>query len=132
MIANRKPRLVIVDDEAHILRLVGILLRSYDLSEAQDGKRALQLIREMRPELVLLDDMMPEMTGLEVIEAVRGDPLIASIPIILLSAKGEQTQIERGLQLGATRYLVKPFESQALRACVAEVLQEYSPHPVKE
>jgi two-component system phosphate regulon response regulator PhoB len=81
---------------------------------------------------VLLDDMMPEMTGLKVIEAVRGNPLIASIPIILLSAKGQQAEIELGLQSGATRYLVKPFESQVLRASVAEVLQKYPRHLVKE
>jgi len=127
-----KPHLVIADDEANIRRLITILLRSYDLSEAQDGRHALQLIREVQPDLVLLDDMMPEMTGLEVLNAVLGDPLIASIPIILISAKGQRAEIEQGLQSGATRYLVKPFESQALRACVAEVLQEYPRHPVKE
>jgi CheY-like chemotaxis protein len=127
-----KPHLIIADDEASIRRLIGILLRSYDLSEAQDGKEALEMIRESQPDLVLLDDMMPKMTGLDVIEAVRGDPMIASIPIILVSAKGQQAEIERGLQIGATRYLVKPFESQVLRASVAEVLQKYPRHLVKE
>jgi len=125
IVAIMKPHLVIADDEANIRRLITILLRSYDLSEAQDGRHALQLIREVQPDLVLLDDMMPEMTGLEVLHVVRGDPLIASIPIILLSAKGQRTEIEHGLHSGATRYLVKPFESQALRATVAEVLQQY-------
>jgi two-component system alkaline phosphatase synthesis response regulator PhoP len=127
-----KPHLVIADDEADIRRLIAFLLRSYDLSEAQNGKRALELIREVQPDLVLLDVMMPEMTGLEVLDAVRGDSLTASIPIIMLSAKGQTAEIEQGLQSGATRYLVKPFESQALRACVAEVLQEASGLLVKE
>ena len=127
-----KPRLVIADDEADIRRLIVFLLRSYDLSEAHNGRRALELICEVQPDLVLLDVMMPEMTGLEVLDAVRKNPLIASIPIILLSAKGQVSEIEQGLQGGATRYLVKPFEPQALRACVAEVLQEYSPQPLKE
>lgn len=127
-----KPRLLIVDDETSIRRLIGILLRSYDLSEAQNGRHALEMIQETQPDLVLLDDMMPEMTGLEVLEAVRGNPQIASIPIILLSAKGQQAEIERGLQIGATRYLVKPFESQVLRTSVAEVLQKYPRHLVKE
>ena len=126
-----KPRLVVADDEADIRRLIVFLLRSYDLSEAHNGKRALELIREVQPDLVLLDVMMPEMTGLQVLDAVRRDPLIASIPIILLSAKGQAAEIEQGLQNGATRYLVKPFEPQALRTCVAEVLQEYR-QPVKE
>jgi len=127
-----KPHLVIADDEADIRRLVMFLLRSYELSEAQNGKQALELIREVQPDLVLLDDMMPEMTGLEVLIAVRGNPLTAFIPIILLSAKGQEDEIERGLQCGATRYLVKPFDADALCTCVAEVLQQYSHHAVKE
>ena len=127
-----KPHLVIADDEADICRLIKFLLRSYELSEAQNGKRALELIREVQPDLALLDVMMPEMTGLEVLDAVRGNPLTASIPIILLSAKGQVAEIEQGLQRGATRYLVKPFEPLALRTCVAEVLQEGHRQPVKE
>ncbi len=127
-----KSKLVIVDDEADIRRLIVFLLRSYDLYEAQNGKRALELIREVRPDLALLDVMMPEMSGLEVLEAMRADVLTASIPVVLLSAKGQAAEIEQGLGSGATRYLVKPFESQSLRACVAEVLQEHASSPVKE
>ena len=127
-----KPKLVICDDEDDIRRLIVFLLRSYDLYEAPNGRRALELIREVRPDLVLLDIMMPEMTGLEVLDAMRANPLTASIPVVLLSAKGSTAEIERGLSSGATRYLVKPFESQALRACVEEVLREYARSPVKE
>ena len=127
-----KPRLVIADDEVDIRRLIVFLLRSYDLHEAQNGRLALELIREVRPDLVLLDVMMPEMTGLEVLVAIRENPLTASIPVVLLSAKGQAAEIEQGLQSGATRYLVKPFESQALRACVEEVLREYVRSQVKE
>ncbi|HEY6540061.1 MAG TPA: response regulator [Ktedonobacteraceae bacterium] len=127
-----KPKLVIADDEVDIRRLIVFLLRSYDLYEAQNGRLALELIREVRPDLVLLDVMMPEMTGLEVLDAMRENPLTASIPVILLSAKGQAAEIEQGLQSGATRYLVKPFESQALRACVEDVLREYVRSQVKE
>jgi CheY-like chemotaxis protein len=127
-----KPKLVICDDEDDIRRLVVFLLRSYDLYEAPNGRRGLELIREVQPDLVLLDMMMPEMTGLEVLDAMRANPLTASIPVILLSAKGTTAEIERGLRSGATRYLVKPFESQALRASVEEVLREYTRSPVKE
>ena len=127
-----KSRLVIVDDEADIRRLIVFLLRSYDIYEAQNGKRALELIREVLPDLVLLDVMMPEMSGLEVLEAMRADVLTESIPVILLSAKGQAAEIEQGLLSGATQYLVKPFESQSLRAAVAEVLQEHARLPVKE
>jgi CheY-like chemotaxis protein len=127
-----KPKLVIADDEADIRRLIVFLLRSYDLYEAQNGRRALEVIREVQPDLVLLDIMMPEMTGLEVLDAMRENPLTASIPAVLLSAKGQAAEIERGLSSGAARYLVKPFESQALRTCVAEVLREQACLPVKE
>jgi len=127
-----KPKLVIADDEADIRRLIVFLLRSYDLYEAQNGRRALELIREVGPDLVLLDIMMPEMTGLEVLDAMRENPLTASIPAVLLSAKGQAAEIEQGLRSGATRYLVKPFESQSLRTCVAEVLREYACNPMKE
>jgi CheY-like chemotaxis protein len=75
--------------------------------------------------------MMPEMTGLEVLDAVRRDAAMASIPIVLLSAKGQAAEIERGMQGGATRYLIKPFEPLTLRTCVTEVLEE-SRQPVKE
>ena len=127
-----KPKLVIADDEADIRRLIVFLLRSYDLYEAQNGRRALELISEVRPDLALLDVMMPEMTGLEVLDAMRENPVTASIPAVLLSAKGQAAEIEQGLKSGATRYLVKPFESQALRACVEEVLREYARSQVKE
>src|SRR5579859_2888992 len=115
-----KPRLVIADDETDIRRLIVFLLRSYELYEAQNGRRALELILEVQPDLVLLDVMMPEMTGLQVLDAMRKNPLTASIPAILLSAKGQSDEIEQGLLSGATHYLVKPFEAQSLRSCVAE------------
>lgn len=127
-----KPKLVIVDDEADIRRLITFLLRSYEIHEAPNGRCGLELIRETQPDLVLLDVMMPEMTGLEVLNAMHENPLIASIPVILLSAKGQAEEIERGLRSGAARYLIKPFESQALRTCVEEVLREYIGSSVKE
>jgi two-component system alkaline phosphatase synthesis response regulator PhoP len=129
---SMKPKLVIADDEADIRRLIVFLLRSYDLYEAQNGKRALELIRQVQPDLVLLDILMPEMTGLEVLDAMRENPMTTSIPVILLSAQGQAVEIERGLQSGASRYLVKPFEAQSLRTCIAEVLREYGRYPVKE
>lgn len=127
----KRPRLVIADDEADILRLLVFLLRSYELYEARNGRRALELVREVRPDLVLLDVMMPEMTGLEVVKAIRADPLTSSIPIVLLSAKGQVSEIEAGLLGGANRYLIKPFESQVLRACITEVLLENTRSPLK-
>jgi len=126
-----KPRLVIAEDEADIRRLLVFLLRNYEVYEAENGMRALELMREVQPDLALLDVTMPEMTGLEVVNAMRADPLTSSIPVIFLSARGQVAEIEAGLLGGATRYLIKPFESQVLRACVAEVLREGTRSPLK-
>lgn len=122
-----KPKLVIAEDEADIRRLIVFLLRSYELHEAPNGRRALELIREVQPNLILLDIMMPEMTGLEVLEVLRENSQTASIPVILLSAKGQADEIDAGLRGGAVHYIVKPFESQQLRKYVEEVLREYVP-----
>lgn len=121
-----KPKLVIAEDEDDIRGLIAFLLRSYDLYEAPNGKRALELIREVQPDLVLLDIMMPEMTGLEVLDALKKNPLPAPIPIILLSANCQTSEIETGLRSGAIRYVVKPFEALELRSSVEEVLREFA------
>lgn len=117
-------RIIVADDENDIRRLIVFVLkrRGYTVMEANAGDVALDLIRQEKPDLVALDVMMPGLTGLEVASALRADPETAHIPIIILSAKGQATEIEAGLGCGASAYLVKPFAPQELAERVAEIL----------
>ena len=117
-------RIVIAEDEADIRRLFGFTLkrRGYEVMETGTGDAALEMIRRERPDLALLDVMMPGLSGLEVTRTLRDDPETADIAVILLSAKGQGYEIEEGLASGARAYLVKPFVPQELAARVGEVL----------
>jgi CheY-like chemotaxis protein len=117
-------RIVVADDEADIRRLIVFTLkrRGYTVLEASAGDTALDLIRQVLPDLAVLDVMMPGLTGLEVARALGADPATSEIPIVMLSAKGQATEIEAGIASGARAYLVKPFRPQELAAQVAEVL----------
>ena len=117
-------RIVAADDEQDITRLIVLVLREHTILPAKNGREALALIREVHPDLAILDVMMPGMSGLEVADAIKADPEVASLPIIILSACGQQQEVVAGLAAGAARYLVKPFEPQTLRQCIQDVLQE--------
>jgi diguanylate cyclase (GGDEF)-like protein len=117
--------ILIVDDEPHIRRILCFLLdqRGYSTSQAADGVEALELARSQRPDLILLDLMMPRMDGFEVCEALRSDYTTAQIPVIMLTAKGEVTDKVRGLQGGANDYLTKPYDNKELIARVQNMLE---------
>ncbi len=117
-------RIVVADDENDIRRLIVFTLkrRGYTVLEADAGDRALDLIRQEHPDLAVLDVMMPGLTGLEVAKVLSSDAGTSNIPIVMLSAKGQVSEIEQGLASGARSYLVKPFSPQELAARVAEAL----------
>lgn len=116
--------ILIADDEPNIRQLVAFTLRrrGYQVLEADDGAVALELIRRERPALAILDVMMPGLTGIAVLQQLALDPETAAIPIIILSAKGQSSEIEAGLVSGARLYLVKPFSPRELAERVTEVL----------
>lgn len=118
---------LIVDDEQHIRLLIEQTLEELvdegvDIYTASDGEEALAAIRAQRPDLVFLDVMMPKRNGIEVCRAVRADPDLAGVHIVLLTAKGQATDREEGLGAGADRYLTKPFDPDELLALAREVL----------
>ena len=117
--------ILIADDEPNIRQLVSFTLRrrGYTILEAEDGTTALDLVRAGSPDLAVLDVMMPGMTGIAVVQEMMGDAVMAEIPVILLSAKGQGVEIEEGLASGARLYLVKPFSPRELAERVAEVLE---------
>lgn len=115
-------RIVIADDEPDINRLIAMILREYTISRAKRGDEALALIRQELPDLAILDISMPGMTGLEVAQALLADPATATIPLILLSAYGQQREIDAGLATGVALYIVKPFDPDELLQSVEKLL----------
>lgn len=119
-----KGRVVIVEDEPHIVLSLEFLLRreGYEATSAADGEEGLALVKRLRPDVVLLDLMMPKLNGYQVCQAIKSDPGLASIPIIILSAKGQEVEILKGLELGASAYVTKPFGNaevlEAIRAAL--------------
>lgn len=117
--ARKPPLLLVVDDEATNLQLLRqILQQDYRLAFAKDGQRALELARAERPDLVLLDVMMPGMTGYQVCQELKADPRLAGIPVIFVSALGEAADELEGFEAGAVDYITKPFSPAVVRARV--------------
>jgi CheY-like chemotaxis protein len=107
-----KGNLLIVDDQADIRKLIRMTLEfeGYTLIEAQDGAEALRLANSSKPALMLLDVMMPgELDGFQVCEQIKKDPALADTRIVMLTARGQQSDLERGRKAGADAYLTKPF-----------------------
>jgi two-component system phosphate regulon response regulator PhoB len=117
---GRKPLVLVVDDERDTAELIRDTLRDEGLRTqvAHHGRQALALIARKRPDLVILDIMMPEMSGFEVLEALGREPSTAAIPVVVLTARGDEKGARRGLDPGAKRYMSNPFD---VRALVAEV-----------
>jgi len=105
------------DDDADILSLVELRLRraGYNVVSAPDGRKALDAVREHRPEVAILDVRMPEMGGLEVIREIRADERSKDMLVIALSARVQEANIAEGLEAGADEYLEKPFKGEQLR-----------------
>jgi len=118
-------RVLIVEDEPDIRELVVHHLKrdGFQVSAASSGEEALRLVRATPPDLVLLDLMMPIMDGLEVCRRLRQDPATVSLPIVMLTAKGDELDRVVGLELGADDYIVKPFSPKELLARVRAVLR---------
>jgi DNA-binding response OmpR family regulator len=116
--------ILLVDDEAHLRLLVHTTLDNpaYRILQASDGLAALDLARKEYPDLLVLDWMMPGMSGIEVAGALRQDPTTCHIPIIMLTAKGQEADKEQGRAVGTYAYLVKPFSPLELLEKVQEVL----------
>ena len=117
-------KLLVADDEPNIVISLEYLMKreGYDVLVATDGNQALETIRREQPALVLLDVMMPGKTGFEVCQAVLADPALEGVRILMLTAKGRDTDISKGLALGANAYITKPFSTRELVQKVAEML----------
>ena len=126
----KKPLILIVEDEAPILELIRYNLEregQYRIAEARDGEEALVIIDEELPALVVLDWMLPQVSGIEVCRRVRSRPETRNIPIIMVTARGEEADRIRGLDTGADDYLTKPFSTVELLARIRAVLRRIRP-----
>jgi DNA-binding response OmpR family regulator len=114
---NTGKTVLVVDDERDILDLVRFRLEhdGYRVITASDGEAGLSLARTERPDLCVLDVMMPKLSGLEVLAHLREDPLTAATRVILLTARGQDADVDRGFELGAQDYVTKPFSPKELR-----------------
>jgi DNA-binding response OmpR family regulator len=119
-------RVLIVDDEPNIVAALDYLLRrsGYEVHVATDGAAALRQVEAVRPDLVLLDVMMPEKNGYDVCQRIRANPQWRDIRIVILSAKGREAEMSKGLSLGADAYVTKPFSNAELVARIGELLRE--------
>lgn len=119
-------KVLIVDDQIDIRRMMHIALGDcFELLEAEDGVTALDLLRQHKPDVVLLDVMMPgEIDGLQVLQAIRADPQTMDMRVIMVSAKGQVSDYELGMQMGANAYFVKPFSPLQLVAAINEQLAQ--------
>lgn len=117
-------RILIADDEPNIVVSLEFLMKreGFDVQVAIDGEAALQAIAQQLPDLVLLDIMLPKKDGFEVCQQIRANPRWKSIKVVMLTAKGRDTEVSKGLALGADAYMTKPFSTKDLVAKVRELL----------
>ncbi len=119
-----RKKLQVVDDEPFIWRSLSFVLRkqNFEVFEARNGEEALTAIRQHHPDLVFLDVMMPKLNGFEVTQQVRADPTLQGIRIILLTAKGQDTDRAVGAKAGADDYMTKPFSPTRILERAREIL----------
>ena len=117
-------KILIVDDEPNIVISLEFLMKKegFEVAVAVDGEEALAKVDSFRPDLVLLDVMMPKKSGFEVCEALRADPEKTGLLVVMLTAKGRETEVAKGLAIGADAYVTKPFSTKDLVAKVKGML----------
>lgn len=117
-------KVIVIDDEPFILMMIEDKLRKakIDVVTLRDSKNAANIIKREMPDLIILDWMMPEVSGIELCKAIKKDPAIEGIPIFMLTAKGQDADEQLGLKCGVTRYITKPFSPRALLEMVNEII----------
>jgi CheY-like chemotaxis protein len=121
------PLILVAEDERDIRELIVITLRTNGLTniiQASNGKDAVAKAKAHKPVLILMDVRMPRMTGYEACEILKDDPDTSEIPVVFLSAKGQDMEIKRGIELGAEEYILKPFSPDELYQRVASILNQ--------
>jgi CheY-like chemotaxis protein len=120
-------KILVAEDERDIRDLVAFTLRfaGYEVFTAANGEEAVELAPNVNPDLILMDVRMPRMTGYEACRIMKLNPELKDIPIVFLSAKGQETEIQQGLDAGAEEYLLKPFAPDQLTSHVKTILAKF-------
>ncbi|MEW6503751.1 MAG: response regulator [Chloroflexota bacterium] len=121
-------KILVAEDEKDIRDLLSFTLQfaGHTVITVTNGEEAWQAAPSVMPDLILMDVRMPRMTGYEACQRIKGDPQTAHIPVVFLSAKGQEAEIQQGLQSGASEYLLKPFAPDELTRRVAELLERFA------
>ena len=117
-------KVIVIDDEPFILMMIEDKLRKakIDVTTLRESRNALDVIRRIMPELIILDWMMPELSGIDLCKMIKADPKLKDIPIFMLTAKGQDSDEEQGFQCGVSRYITKPFSPRSLLEMVQEII----------
>ncbi len=120
-------KIVIAEDERDIRDLIAFTLRfaGHEVTAASNGEEAVALVEQENPDLVLMDVRMPRMTGYDACRVIKSKPEFVDTPVVFLSAKGQESEIETGLSVGAEEYMLKPFAPDQLTSRVAEILARF-------
>lgn len=126
MIEEPRRRVLIAEDEPDIRELVKLTLtfHGFDVVAAEDGKRAVELAQDGEYDLILMDVLMPRMTGYEACREIKKIEGLAEVPVVFLSAKGQESEVKEGLSAGAIAYMLKPFDADELIETLNAVLEE--------
>lgn len=123
----RHPLVLVAEDERDIRELIVIALEleGFNVVEVPNGEEAVKKAKEIKPDLILMDVRMPKMTGYEACKALKAEEATKEIPVVFLSAKGQEAEVNTGLDLGAEEYLLKPFAPDELSGRVTKILGKY-------
>jgi len=120
------PKIVVAEDDKDIRELIALSLTysGYEVVTAADGQQAIELTVQERPDLIMLDVRMPRLNGYKVLERIKEMPALAETPVVFLSAKGQESEIQSGLDLGAVQYILKPFSPDELIRKIGEIIAQ--------
>lgn len=121
-----QPKVLVAEDERDIRELIGFTLRfaGLDVILTRNGAEAVEQAPQLKPDLIMLDVRMPKMTGYEACRALKNNPDTSDIPVVILSAKGQDGEIQEGIEAGADHYIVKPFAPEELTNRVKDILRD--------
>ncbi len=119
-------KILLVEDEPSVVELMTILLRKrgYEVSSVIEGTEVLDEVRRAKPDLIILDIMIPKLNGFEVCSRLKADPELRGIPVLILSALVQKNEIEMGIRMGAEMYMTKPFQNTELLHAIQKLLAE--------